>query len=136
MDHSRGGPRSNHYGAMSETDQAGGRAPGPRLTLRQGLDSEARGGQAVAIQAAGQEVRPNPALAFDLHVAPFTKGELVPQAVVGLGRHLDAARDSLRLHAAGHVHRIAPDVVDELLEADHAADGRARVDADPDLQAS
>jgi len=44
---------------------------------------------------------------------------LQPKALVdvpmGCSRDLDAVRHAMRLHATGDVHRIAPDVVDELV---------------------
>ena len=36
----------------------------------------------------------------------------------------------MRFHAARHIHRLAPQVVDELLAADHARHYRPRIDSD------
>ena len=48
---------------------------------------------------------------------------------------MDAARRGLGLEPAGDVHRVAPQVERELPRADHPADGRPGMDADPQLQA-
>jgi hypothetical protein len=39
------------------------------------------------------------------------------------------------LDATGRVHGVAPEVVEEALPADHAGHHRARIDADPELEA-
>ncbi len=52
------------------------------------------------------------------------------EAIGHLAGDLDPARDARRLHAAGHVHGVAPDVVDELAAADDARDDRSVVHAD------
>src|ERR1700738_3481494 len=50
--------------------------------------------------------------------------------VEGIAGDLDDAALAVRLHAAGHIHRLAPQVVDEFPAADDAGDHRAGVNAD------
>src|SRR5205823_2804963 len=48
---------------------------------------------------------------------------------------LDHTVHAMGLHAAGHIHRVTPDVIFELAAADHARNQRAGVDADPETHA-
>ena len=59
--------------------------------------------------------------AFELDLAAGLKHELVAQALVDILRDLNSASGSRRLHTGGHVHRIAPDIVEELSRTDDAA---------------
>src|SRR5438045_6614297 len=56
-----------------------------------------------------------------LHHDPATQlaDELPLDGLVGFPRDLDPADDAVRLHAAGHVHGVAPQVVGDLVQADH-----------------
>ena len=56
--------------------------------------------------------------------------ERVLDQFVGAAGDLDRAALALRFHAAGDVHDVAPQIVDELLAADHARHHRPGVDAD------
>ena len=53
---------------------------------------------------------------------------------MGRRRDHDAIWQPVRLHAACNVHRVAPDVVDELVGADHSGHYLAGMDADAHLQ--
>src|SRR5205807_5482326 len=69
-------------------------------------------------------------LALDVEGAARLEGEEVLQPLVDRPRHLDRIGQAVRFHAAGKVHRVAPQVVDVLALADHAGHHRAAVDAD------
>jgi hypothetical protein len=51
--------------------------------------------------------------------------ELVCQQIVCRARDLDPARGPVGFHAAGRVHRVAPEVVEEALPSDYARNDRA-----------
>src|SRR4051812_31594431 len=74
------------------------------------------------------------ALALDLDEPAGLEGVAILQLLEHRPRHLDGVRDAGRLHPAGQVHRVAPEIVDELAAADNARDDGAAVDADPKLQ--
>ncbi|KZR99794.1 Uncharacterized protein APZ42_004209, partial [Daphnia magna] len=73
--------------------------------------------------------------AFDRHRAARLQRKVLVQLLGGGGRHMHPAGRARRLHAAGHVDGVAPQVVGEFVHADHTRDHRATVDADADLQA-
>src|SRR3954451_19013150 len=47
---------------------------------------------------------------------------------------LDTAWDAGRFHAAGHIHGIAPEVVNKFCRSNNAGDYRPRIDADADAE--
>src|SRR5829696_52146 len=73
------------------------------------------------------------ALALDRDRAPCLELELAAEQLVRRARDLDPPRRAVGLHSAGHVHRVAPEVVQEPLAANHAGHDGARVDPDPEL---
>src|SRR5688500_14653734 len=75
------------------------------------------------------------ALPLDRDRPPRLALELVAEQLVRRAADLDPPRRPVRLHAAGRVDSIAPEVVEEALAADHARYHRARIDADPELEA-
>src|SRR5690606_35114778 len=74
-----------------------------------------------------EEPRRELAFALDLDDPAGYAYEVVLDQPVGRFRDLDPARQSMGLHAASGVDRVAPDVVLELRRADHAGDHRSRV---------
>ena len=80
-----------------------------------------------------QDVGRQLSAALDLHRVRRAELEAIPQELVGRLCHLDLARGAVRLHAAGHVHGVAPKIVAELFRADDTGNHRAAVDADSDL---
>lgn len=84
----------------------------------------------VGLHPVHQEVGPDLALlladALDVDLAAVLEGEAaLLQDLVGLLGDLDLAADAGAVHAAGQVHRLAPDVVLRLLGADDAGHHRA-----------
>src|SRR5262249_25685532 len=65
---------------------------------------------------------------------PRLVDDLVIEQLLGRSRDLDPSRGPLRLHAAGSVYGVAPEVVEKPLPADHAGHDRSRVDPDPKLE--
>lgn len=61
--------------------------------------------------------------------------ELVGEQFVRRASDLDPPRCPLGLHATGGVYGVSPEVVEKALPADHAGYHRARIDADPELEA-
>ena len=57
-----------------------------------------------------------------------------PVSVAERLAHLDAARRSVRFHARGDVHGVAPDVVGKARVADHAGGRRPAMDADAQIE--
>src|SRR5581483_7991813 len=76
------------------------------------------------------------ALALDLGGAPRLAVEAVGDALVGALGDLHGAGRAVRLHAAGDVDGVAPQVVQEPLLPDDPGDHRAGVDPDPEAQAA
>src|SRR6266508_4691050 len=74
-------------------------------------------------------------LAFPFHIQGPTLLKVValPQTLLCRRADVDSAGLPERLHPAGDVDRVAPQVVRELLLTDHAGDCRATADADPEL---
>src|SRR3984885_11230427 len=56
--------------------------------------------------------------------------ELRANQIMGAARDLDDPALPMRFHAARQVHRRAPEIVDELLAADHSGNHRPGIDAD------
>src|SRR5688572_17615794 len=71
-------------------------------------------------------------LALPLHVhEPDRLGdEVVAQELPGRARDLNLVRRPVRFHPARHVHRVAPQVVEETATPDHASHDRPGADAD------
>ncbi len=68
-----------------------------------------------------------------MDVLGLVEAEGLAQAPVGRGIDLDHAGGAFRGDPAGDIDRVAPQVVDELLLADHAGHHRPGADADADL---
>ena len=68
--------------------------------------------------------------AFHLNGSGGFAVELGADQFVGAARDLDRPALPLGFHAAREVHRRAPEIVDELLAADHAGDHRPGINAD------
>ena len=81
-----------------------------------------------------QQKEQHRALSFHLDNPPLLKGVAILQELMRFGRDLDPARQSMRFHARSGIDRVAPKIVGEFLEPDHAGDGRARVDANAQVQ--
>src|SRR5262249_35171685 len=81
-----------------------------------------------------EEMGFHPALALDVHHAARLVAVAIAERGAGCGRDLNAAGKGVRLHAACRVHCVAPDVIDELVGADHARDEWARMNTDARLQ--
>src|SRR5271166_4649907 len=62
--------------------------------------------------------------------------EFIADKIERIARDVNDAALAVRLHAAGHIDRLAPKVVDEFSAADDARDHRAGVDADTKGQSS
>src|SRR5882757_7617905 len=73
------------------------------------------------------------ALALDLDGATLLEDEQALKLFVDRARHLNRIGQAARFHAAGEVHRVAPQVIDVLALADDAGHHRAAVDADAQL---
>src|SRR5688572_27836174 len=82
--------------------------------------------------SADQEVRSHRALALDVELASFAEFILALKPLVGTAGHLDLARQAVRRHPAGRIHRVTPEVVGELAAADHPGDDGTAVHTDPD----
>ena len=76
------------------------------------------------------------ALAFDLDRPARLADEAIFEELVGQFRQLDLPRFAVRLHSRRRVDRIAPDVEHELAPSDDSTDDRARIDADPEVEAT
>src|SRR3954468_18440747 len=63
----------------------------------------------------------HPSLTSQADDAPGLKLIMMLQCTLHLLRHLDASGKATSLKAASHVYRIAPDIVDELVHADHTS---------------
>mmetsp|Transcript_18260 Transcript_18260/g.59064 ORF Transcript_18260/g.59064 Transcript_18260/m.59064 type:complete len:262 (-) Transcript_18260:607-1392(-) len=106
----------------------------PALVHRQRAGGQPEGARAAFIAAAREEVRGHGALALDLHLPA------VLEVVVRLGRlhegrcHLDLPRVARALHAARHVDRVPPDVVEELGAPHHARHHGPAVEAHPHVE--
>src|SRR5215213_6345145 len=89
---------------------------------------------APALTAIPADESPGLHLAFAFHVdEPDRLGDEVgAQQLPGRTRDLDLVRCPVRLHAARHVHRVAPEVVEEAAASDHASHDRAGADPDPE----
>jgi len=83
-------------------------------------------------EAPDQEVRPHHALALDVYLAPAFELVSRNQAAIRFLRYLDPSRDTARLHPAGGVDGIAPDVVRESVTPDHGCHRWAAIDTDPE----
>ena len=59
---------------------------------------------------------------------------VVLRLVAGMLTNLDFVSFSTRLHSAGHVHGISPNVVMRLPRSDNTGDHGTNVDSDPDLR--
>ena len=84
--------------------------------------------------SAEQQVGHHRPLPADVDHAARLELQGILQALVRRLGDLHPARDAVRFHPARGVHGVAPDVVDELPEPDHAGDGRARLDPDSNLE--
>src|SRR2546425_7051428 len=82
-------------------------------------------------EAADQEVRPHRALALDVYLAPTFELMGRQQATIGFLRYLDPSRNTTRLHPAGGVDGIAPDIVCKSVTPDHGCHRWAAIDTDP-----
>src|SRR5437660_12035761 len=74
------------------------------------------------------------AFSFDVDGAVRLQPKALVDVPMGCSRDLDAVRHAVRLHATGDVHRIAPDVVDELVSPYDPGHHVARMNADAHLQ--
>src|SRR6266511_5714981 len=83
---------------------------------------------------AGEEVRGHSSLAFHLNFAAMFEGVFVLEPFVGGFGNLNGSKLAERFHAAGSVHGIAPEVVNEFLAADDSSDDGAGADADAELK--
>src|SRR3984957_2784162 len=70
------------------------------------------------------------ACAFHLDGSGGFAVELSADQIVSAARDLDRPALPMGFHAARQVHRVAPEIVDELLAADDASDHRSGIDAD------
>ena len=80
-----------------------------RASSTSGRCAASRGGESTL-----EQIRPKAALAFDRHLATLLELVVVLEPLIGAFGHLDAPANAVRLHPAGRVHRVAPQVVDEL----------------------
>src|SRR5436189_3211243 len=80
-----------------------------------------------------EEMRSHPPLALDVDDAALLELEPLRQPGSRAVRDMDGTGDSLRLHPARRVDRVTPQVVAELLDADHARHDGTDVDSDPEL---
>ena len=85
---------------------------------------------------AGADEPPGLDRALALHVdEPDRLGhEVVAQELPRRARDLDLVGGPVRLHPARHVHRVAPQVVEETAASDHSGHDRPRADADAQAQ--
>src|SRR5947209_527915 len=93
-----------------------------------------RGRRLVVGAARKEEIGVHQPLALYLDRAAGAKVVAVSQTIEGPRGNLDCPGWSVRLHAAGGVDGVAPEVVAELRAPDHASDYWAGVDADSHLQ--
>src|SRR5262245_65430748 len=70
------------------------------------------------------------AFAFDLDTSAWRAAKRVLNQLIAGRAHLDRAGLSVRLHPAGDIHRVAPQIVAEFLLPDHPRDDGTTVDAD------
>src|SRR3984957_7033185 len=73
---------------------------------------------------------------FDLNRPTGLAIEMFTDKVEGIARDLDDAAGAVGFHAACHIDRLTPQVVDEFAAADDARDHRAGVDADAEGEPS
>src|SRR6201996_7137148 len=73
---------------------------------------------------------------FDLNRSAGLAIKVFTDKVKGIARDLDDAAGAVRLHAACHIDRLTPQVVDEFSTADDARDHRAGVDANAEGEPS
>ena len=90
----------------------------------------AGGGSLAAAEEGGRDL----AHALDVDQAAGLAFVVGRERLAGRLGDVDPAGQAVRLEPAREVHRVAPDVVDELVDPDHAGDHRPGVDADPDLE--
>ncbi len=81
-----------------------------------------------------QAINPGVALAFQVNLHRCREIKGINQALEGGAVHMNHARRAFAGDPAGQVDRVAPQVVDELLLADHTGNRRAGADADADVQ--
>ena len=80
--------------------------------------------------------QPDIGLSFSLHLDSATAFELKAflQPLVHASRDLDSPRHTCRFHPTGKVHRIAPEIVDELSDSYHPCDNGTGVEPDAQLE--
>src|SRR5262245_52248280 len=101
--------------------------------VAQASRSGARPRSAAGVPAPGHEPGLDRTLALHVDDPAALEREAVAEMVAGLGGDLEAPGHARGFHAARSVHRVPPDVVDELLQADDARNRRTGMHADPDL---
>src|SRR5437879_5930629 len=67
----------------------------------------------------------HPALASDFDRAASFELKSLAQRALGFFSHLYPASAAVRFHSRGCVHRVAPNVIEQLASADHASHRRA-----------
>src|SRR6266540_2172518 len=90
-----------------------------------------RGGAGLS---AGEEKSRHFPLSFHFDFAATLEGIFVFEVFVGGRGNLDGSQLAQRLHAAGDVHGVAPEVVDEFFASDDPGDDRPAADADAKLE--
>src|SRR5215213_624388 len=100
-----------------------------RLETMAGIVSPVFSGS-VTSSSAQQEPCGHRALALDVDHAARLKSERALEASIDRFGHLDSIGQAVRFHSTGRIHRVAPDVIAELLAADHAGYGRAHMNPD------
>src|SRR5579872_654330 len=97
-------------------------------------DDSTKSHRALGNSGAAEKIRIHRALAFDVDRSSRLEMPFVARrALKGLG-HMDSSRQAVSFHPAGEVHIVTPEVIGELVLADHPRDDRACVDADPQLK--
>src|SRR5438552_7149290 len=74
------------------------------------------------------------ALTFDFQRAARLEFEIVAKHAIRFSRDVDTAGSAEAFHAARGIHRVAPDIINELVRANHAGHDRTNMNPDPDFQ--
>src|SRR5262245_1263866 len=84
--------------------------------------------------SAHEKVRLHRALTFDFQRPARLKLKVMAKHVICFSRDVDTAGSAEAFHAARGIHSVAPDIINELVRANHAGNDRPNMNPDPDFQ--
>src|SRR5262249_44937346 len=84
--------------------------------------------------SAHEKVRLHRALTFDVQWPARLKLKVVAKQVICFSRDVNTAGSAETFHTARGIHRVAPDIVDEFVRANHAGNDRPNMNPNPDFQ--